>query len=94
MTLTDHETTVLDHLDVEIPCDHSRCDAAAEWVERWHGLRCCVPVGLVCSDCLERAREWLRTRQRRPLYRVRCNTHGVTSSVGDCRIDAEPLNPS
>lgn len=44
MTVTDHETTVLDELDVEIPCD--RCPEpkpAARWAVIWRAIPACCP---------------------------------------------------
>lgn len=93
MTVTDHETTVLDELDVEVPCDNPRCDDAADWAMRWHGMPCCAPLALVCAECLEESRTWLSRAQRESAIAT-CKQHGTDFQIADCshrRHAAAPL---
>lgn len=91
MTALDHETTALDALDVEIPCDNPRCDDGALWVVRWRGMPCCLPLNLTCDACLESTRQWLEKHRGDT---GACSEHGGVVPLALLRLDAEPLNPS
>jgi hypothetical protein len=88
VTALDHETTVLDALDFDVPCQDARCDDAAEWIATLRGLSCCVPTRLFCDAHME-DRLW----KSRNCDGWVCVHHGLIAPTAECWIDAEPLNP-
>lgn len=89
MTVTDHETTVLDDLDFAVPCEGLRCDVAAEHFVVARGLHCCEPTYFACSGHLARWREALTLFEF-----LRCLKHDTLARTSRCWYDARPLKPN
>lgn len=89
MTVTDHETTVLDDLDFAAPCQaDEECGATATLLVTVRGFPCCTKRVASCADCLA----WLRAQLASGTW-VTCLKHGGEARAADLRIDAVPLDP-
>lgn len=92
MTATDHETTVLDGLDFDLPCEQLECDRTAEWIVTVRGLPCCTAKVLGCTPCVEEGRRIYV--QLTHAHRVICQAHGCHAPGDQCVFETEPLNPN